>query len=365
MATLSKQMAVAIAPKFTAASSAFGSLLIVLLIHRERRRQTIMDNRNKVFPTYFRLVFGMSVCDISASVAWFFTTWPIPQGTPGVYAAVGNQNTCSAQAFFAQFSLSTVMYNASLAIYFVLVVVKNWSAHDIAKVEPFFHINAIAWGVATAFSGLALGLFNPVGWDCWIAPSPLGCKERWTLQTGEVSDCVRGDNASLYQWAFYYAPLWIVILLVSALMYWVYVSVRNQEARMVRRFSAEVNNVMSSKVMLHKKFQTQAAHYVGAFLISWFFPTIFQLVIVIGGVYPWPLLFLTAVSVPIQGVLNLITFTRPKFIKYRKTHHGYVVLDWVRMLQSELGLVCEGKKEQRDDSTPQPQQTGPLDLDYE
>lgn len=90
MATLSKQMAVAIAPKFTAASSAFGSLLIVLFIHRERRRQTVMENRNKVFPTYFRLVFGMSVCDISASVAWFFTTWPIPQGTPGVYGKICN-----------------------------------------------------------------------------------------------------------------------------------------------------------------------------------------------------------------------------------------------------------------------------------
>jgi hypothetical protein len=81
-------------------------------------------------------------------------------------AAVGNQNTCSAQAFFAQFSLSTVMYNASLAVYYVLVVVKNWSANAVAKVEPFLHINSIAWGVATTFSGLALGLFNPVGWDC-------------------------------------------------------------------------------------------------------------------------------------------------------------------------------------------------------
>ena len=85
---LSQQMAVAIAPKFTAASSAFGSFLIVLLIHREHRRQANIDSRNKIFPTYFRLVFRMSVCDFSASVAWFFTTWPIPQGTPGVYGKI-------------------------------------------------------------------------------------------------------------------------------------------------------------------------------------------------------------------------------------------------------------------------------------
>lgn len=63
---------------------------------------------------------------------------------------------CSAQAFFAQFSLSTVMYNASLAIYYVMVVVKNRKDADIVRIEPFLHLNSILWGLGTALASLAL-----------------------------------------------------------------------------------------------------------------------------------------------------------------------------------------------------------------
>ena len=111
---LAQQKAVAIAPKFTAFASLVGSFTIAFLILFRR------DKKPKT--TYHRLVLGMAFTDMSASAAWFFTTWPIPKGTPGVYGAVGNQQTCSAQAFFAQFSLSTVMYNASLAVYYVQVI---------------------------------------------------------------------------------------------------------------------------------------------------------------------------------------------------------------------------------------------------
>ena len=124
------QKAVAIAPKFTAAASAVGSAVCCHLIQR-RLRGGSKKNR-----TYLRLILGMSMCDFTASAAWFLTTWPIPRGTPGVYGAVGNQQTCSAQAFFAQFSLSTVMYNGSLALYYVLIIVKGWSDHEIVRIEP-------------------------------------------------------------------------------------------------------------------------------------------------------------------------------------------------------------------------------------
>jgi len=97
------------------------------------------------------------------------------------------------------------MYNASLAVYYVMVIVKGYKNKEVEKIEPLFHINAILWGAGTAFASLGLTLFNQVGWDCWISAAPLGCKESWTLEPGEVTTCERGDNGSLYQWAFYYA----------------------------------------------------------------------------------------------------------------------------------------------------------------
>ena len=79
----------------------------------------------------------------------FFTTWPIPRGTPGVYGTVGTQGMCTAQAFFAQFSLSSIMYNVSLLVYFVLVIVKKWSNDRILKVKPFIHMPSLLQSPAT------------------------------------------------------------------------------------------------------------------------------------------------------------------------------------------------------------------------
>jgi len=181
MTTLAQQKAVAIAPKITAFASILGSSTAAFLVWKRDTNKT----------TYHRLVLGMSIVDLIASIAWFFTTWrkcrgfaslysiyhywiaailltlpfssihfvfisAIPRGTPGVYGAVGNQQTCSAQAFFAQFSLSTVMYNASLAVYYVLVIVKKKSDNQIARIEPWLHANAIAWGLGTGIGGLSL-----------------------------------------------------------------------------------------------------------------------------------------------------------------------------------------------------------------
>ncbi|KAL7550167.1 hypothetical protein ACHAWF_013408, partial [Thalassiosira exigua] len=349
--TLAQQKALAIAPKFTAFTSAVSSACTCLLILRGGKRSS--GGRSKKRTTYHRLVFGMSLCDFSASVAWFFTTWPIPRGTPGVYGAVGTQQTCSAQAFFAQFSISTIMYNATLCVYYVLVIVKGWTDEEIVKIEPFLHGHAIAWGLGTGLASLGLTLFNRVGWDCWISGAPLGCQESWNSPDGTTT-CVRGDNGSLYQWAFYYAPLWFVIFMVSGLMYWIYRTVKVQEKAMDKYKvvvatapahngnegdNNERNKREQSKAQLsnHKRIQKQAFFYVGAFFVTWFFPTIFQLAIVIGGEYPFTLMFLTALFVPIQGLLNLIVFIRPNYMRYRRSNPDELFISaWFQTLWQEI-----------------------------
>ena len=43
------------------------------------------------------------------------------------------------------------------------------------KAERYMH--AVPWclGLAAAIAQLALKLFNPADWDCWIAPYPADC----------------------------------------------------------------------------------------------------------------------------------------------------------------------------------------------
>jgi len=59
-------------------------------------------------------------------------------------------------------------------------------------------------------------------------------------------------------------------------------------------------------VTYHARIRLQAFHYVGAFYVAWFFPTIFQLVIVSSGKFPFPLLFLTAFFVPCQVIYCIL-----------------------------------------------------------
>jgi hypothetical protein len=141
-------------------------------------------------------------------------------------------------------------------------------------------------------------------------------------------------SSSLYQWAFYYAPLWFAIVLVSVLMYWVYAHVRNQEKKMSKYAVAEETK---KKMTQQRRVKNQASMYVGAFLITWLFPTLFQLVIVIANKFPYPLLLLTAIFVPIQGALNLMVFIRPKYIRYKeKNPDTNMIVAWFQMLYLEV-----------------------------
>lgn len=48
------------------------------------------------------------------SFGYFASTWLIPEGTPDVVWARGNDRTCAAQGFFLQFGTASFMYNAVL-----------------------------------------------------------------------------------------------------------------------------------------------------------------------------------------------------------------------------------------------------------
>ncbi len=99
--TPSQQVALAIIPKVTSALSIFGSAYITFDVLRPKHRRNIQS--------YQRLLVGMSICDLSMSGGIFMSTWPMPRDVPNVYGNVGTVQTCSAQGFFEQFGVSTVM----------------------------------------------------------------------------------------------------------------------------------------------------------------------------------------------------------------------------------------------------------------
>ena len=165
----SQQVALAIVPKITSSLSIIGSSYIIFDCVRALRRKR--DDRN----TYRRLMIGISGVDITMSSCFFLSTWPMPRGTPFVFGARGSTQTCTAQGFFAQIGVSSVMYNASLSTYYLLVIRYGWLESRVVHVEPWLHAIPLVFGFATMIVGLCLKLYNYGVWDCWIAPYPLGC----------------------------------------------------------------------------------------------------------------------------------------------------------------------------------------------
>jgi len=342
--TVTEQKALAIGPKIPAALSILGSSALCYLIIRDLikdRGSSMSSSRlsaacpiTKAISSH--LILGMGLSNLFASSACFFTTWPIPRdlATQSSFAS-GTQQTCSTQGFFIQLgSMTAAMYNTALALFYFLIINRKFIGSQLAKVEPFLHMNAILWGLGTSIACLALTLFNDTGWSCWIRASPLDCKESWTLGDGSTTTCHRGDNATIYKIALYYGPIWAVIIIVSFLMFSVYIKIRNQDRRM-NQFG---NGTNRSNLKNAKKFARQATLFVGVFYVTWLFPTIYNLVLLFGGPIYFSLLLLNALSLPVQGFLNFIVFINPRHLRYKKKHPDITFFpqSWLYMLWEEL-----------------------------
>jgi hypothetical protein len=109
MGSSTKSKVIAIAPKFTALLSIFGSLGIVIkVLMNETRRKKPMH----------RIMLGMSICDILCSIWYFASTWPIPGNTIDIFFgdtetdtifwAAGDSNgiSCSISGFFNQLAVA-------------------------------------------------------------------------------------------------------------------------------------------------------------------------------------------------------------------------------------------------------------------
>jgi hypothetical protein len=198
--SLPQQRALATLPKITGFASVIFSSLIAY---------TVVRDKSKKSKVYHRLLLGMSIADISSSFWLALSTWPIPEET-GILWASGNTMTCTFQGFFTQFGISSPIYNASLSIYYLLVIRYGWKEEQLKRIEPFLHGVPLLWGLGTAIAGLFLTIFNSANLWCWVAP---------------YED--RGENADIYRWAFFYGPLWLMVVLVTVNLIFVWVFVRN------------------------------------------------------------------------------------------------------------------------------------------
>lgn len=248
------------------------------------------DKKNRK-TVYHQLLFGMASFDICTAVAWGFATAPIPSEKFWIYGAIGNEATCKTQAFFIQLGFTSVFYNVSLALYYLLVIVYAWRERSLVEVRHYLHGVPLSLGLVLAFS--AIPVYDWYEYGCHLLPPP------------------QGSAAAMYMFAI--VPLGVSILAIITCMGTVYYKVRAQ-ARTSRKWSFGVGSSNS----LETRVFYQSLWYVLSFLVSW--PILFAMYIasVDEKKESFPLTITLAFLAPLQGFNNCLVYLRPKYNAWLK-----------------------------------------------
>jgi hypothetical protein len=330
--TSSQWKALAIIPHFSSFLSMMGDAWIVydILWHRKRVKKLVVHS-------YHRILLMMSIWDfIVISFGKFLASWAMPENTPNVWYAAGTQQTCTMQGFSIQFSLIVPMYNAMVALYYLLVIRFGLSNEVIEKkYERWMHICPFVISLAFAITGLvpSMQLYAPSTMWCWMNSVPKGCIQSY--EGKGPTTCTRGDNSYIYRLAFYYAPIWLCIAFTATSMIIIYRSMKSQETKTKRyKYTAGTSGDNNERPMARSslfgslrgtankskittKVATQSYFYVGGFLMVWTFPTINRILGFFNKKY-FPLTVLHAIFSPLQGFVNFVVYIRPRLITFIK-----------------------------------------------
>mmetsp|Transcript_14664 Transcript_14664/g.35367 ORF Transcript_14664/g.35367 Transcript_14664/m.35367 type:complete len:475 (+) Transcript_14664:1608-3032(+) len=142
---------------------------------------------------YHRILAILSIFDILNSLSWMLHPLLFnAKGTPGLYWANGNLETCAVGGFLGvAFALPMWFYSFYLGMYFLLVIRYHWSDRKIARCFEriwFGFAAGIAW--AGAIWGLVTKSFNPRPNDllCFSQGYPYEC------ELDPNVECIRGGE---------------------------------------------------------------------------------------------------------------------------------------------------------------------------
>ena len=317
--------------------SLLGALYIVQHVGRSPSR------RHRVFA---RLMMGMSCMDLFYSI--YTIVSPLTRE---------EERSCQAMGFLGQGArLSSVLYNGSLTLYYLITIRYGWKEHNFKRVyfevgplfvnfELLMHSVPMVLGWGSAIVPLFLDLYNPTMIGCTISRNMQKPVDQKTLK--------------LQQAALFYGWVWLVFGFIFVAMFLIYRSISSIERRVssyrmnsalqsrrnLSRDSSSDNVPMDSSLQSfragtgirrrslngtrhntyfqfkrRRAFAVQAMLYCGVFFLTWIWSTI-QLYVVVLGFKHEPLtalVYLTAVCETLAGFWNALVYIRPRYLAYRK-----------------------------------------------
>lgn len=157
-----KQAIMAWAPRFPSVLSLLGSVCIVYIA------------RKKPKTMYHQLMMAISFADIFSSASFFMSTWPIPPVfiDAAVWGAAGNNGICKAQGLLQiAGSSASAWSNASLSLYYKLVIVDGWRERQFSSlIRGLLLIAPVVIGSTLGY--LSYPYIDPSGVSCNFLPFP-------------------------------------------------------------------------------------------------------------------------------------------------------------------------------------------------
>lgn len=346
--------------------SVAGSSIIITSVVRRRKNRGVCE----------RLLFGMSLCDIFASLDFAVQPFLTPMGK--WRASRGNATTCNIAGACFQFgALASMIYYNMLAIFYFLTIRLGLDAKIIAKwFEPWMHAIPVLWPFLSAIIGLGLTSYQPTYGPLWLYQ---GC---W----------FGGNSADLISWVTFGPWLLTSYIVIPVIFVIIHRSVRqayrggllNQfaESNLVsasitrngsRRMTSILMRTSSSRGSRRSSLFTrnssegleftstsqgkrlrmlagQAFLYVLAFYATYSFLFAGQIIEGYSDnpgdlVVPlYPLLVLQAIMSPLAGFFNSLVYLRPRFSRLRENRRDQSGSKFFRLMKNMRTLISGGSQ---------------------
>jgi hypothetical protein len=279
---------------------------------------------------YRRIIFGLSISDMIQSFALILGPFLVPKGYMMSSSwGIGTIRTCELQGFLLTYGASaTCMYTLFLCVYYFCKIKKNMSDNRFRKrVEGKLHLVIILFNLAVCITALITKTYNPLpgGGSCHFARNPFGC------DTSIPGQCRRGRYAPFFAVSYYpvampciciFFALWCLITIVWHVVSQDRLFRTSSQAPVVGIASREEIQLDRVARLLKRETMMQVVLYTSAFLVTYGLPFIVAMYNVTNTPVPGPIKCTTSLFFPLGGFYNILIYTRPQVVAFRRLHEG-------------------------------------------
>lgn len=361
-----QEKVLAILPLPSAVISVFGSSIILYIALESRNR--------KQWTPYTRLLVGMSLCDILYSISISISSFLRPRDTSAFAYAMGTGASCNASGFLNQLSMSAIFFNAALSFYFLATARYGVSTKQFSRrIEPIMYLICIGHPILTAAVGSYAGLFAERRgiMGCWLE-----FDKRCVSEDPEIKAMANNCTYAYTGVIFYVFPAGgtLVSLLVNNLIISRFVSRsvkatsprqrtlpertpsiasmtsgtdmiletsrRSDGMSMANTLRTEVltphrnpnSDLLAIQKAQHRRLKlvkSQAFLFVASYFICHLWSVVMATADFLARskeaelemmVAVYPIALIQAIFQPAQGMLNMLVFVRPKYLKWRNEY---------------------------------------------